>query len=231
MSWSSGKDSAMALHVARAEGVDVVGLLTTVNADADRVAMHAVRRELLEAQARALGLPLHVVEIPSPCPNDVYEAAMAGAVARARADGVGEMVFGDLFLADIRAYRESMLDGTGIAPRFPLWQRPTAALARDMLDAGIRAVVTCVDPKQAPRELAGRAFDADFVASLPDGVDPCGENGEFHTFVSDGPGFASPIPVATGEIVERDSFVFADVVKAPQRRQASSERRGCTPST
>jgi uncharacterized protein (TIGR00290 family) len=213
MSWSSGKDSAMALHVARAEGVDVVGLLTTVNANADRVAMHAVRRELLEAQARAVGLPLHVVEIPSPCPNDVYEAAMAGAVARARADGVGEMVFGDLFLADIRAYRESMLDGTGIAPRFPLWQRPTAALARDMLDVGIRAVVTCVDPKQAPRELAGRAFDADFLASLPGGVDPCGENGEFHTFVSDGPGFGSPIPVATGEIVERDGFVFADVLK------------------
>jgi uncharacterized protein (TIGR00290 family) len=213
MSWSSGKDSAMALHVARAEGVDVVGLLTTLNANADRVAMHAVRRELLEAQARALGLPLHVVEIPSPCPNDVYEAAMAGAVARARADGVGEMIFGDLFLADIRAYRESMLGGTGIAPRFPLWQRPTAALACDMLDAGIRAVVTCVDPEQAPRELAGRTFDADFVASLPRGVDPCGENGEFHTFVSDGPGFGSPIPVATGEIVERDGFVFADVVK------------------
>ena len=221
----------MALHVARAEGVDVVGLLTTVNVDADRVAMHAVRRELLEAQARAVGLPLHVVEIPSPCPNDGYEAAMAGAVAKARADGVREMIFGDLFLADIRAYRESMLDGTGIAPRFPLWRRPTAALAHDMLDAGIRAVVTCVDPKQAPRELAGRSFDADFVASLPGGVDPCGENGEFHTFVSDGPGFASPIPVATGEIVERDGFVFADVVKAPHVDHPSSERRGCTPST
>jgi uncharacterized protein (TIGR00290 family) len=212
MSWSSGKDSAMALHVARRDGVDVVGLLTTVNADADRVAMHAVRRELLEAQARSVDVPLHVVEIPSPCPNDVYEAAMAGAVAEARADGVGEMVFGDLFLADIRAYRESMLAGTGITPRFPLWQRPTAALAREMLAAGIRAVVTCVDPQQAPRDLAGRVFDAAFIASLPAGVDPCGENGEFHTFVFDGPGFASSIPVTTGEIVERDGFVFADVV-------------------
>ncbi|HZR12691.1 MAG TPA: ATP-binding protein [Acidimicrobiia bacterium] len=212
MSWSSGKDSAMALHEARAANVDVVGLMTTVNAAADRVAMHAVRRELLEAQARAVGLPLHAVDIPSPCPNDVYEAAMAGAIARARSEGVDTIVFGDLFLADIRAYREQMLADTGIAPVFPLWQRPTRTLASDMLDAGIRAIVTCVDPRQAPAELAGREFDAELLASLPPGVDPCGENGEFHTFVFDGPGFDAPIPVETGEIVERDGFVFADVV-------------------
>ncbi len=202
----------MALHEARAANVDVVGLMTTVNAAADRVAMHAVRRELLEAQARAVGLPLHAVDIPSPCPNDVYEAAMAGAIARARSEGVDTMVFGDLFLADIRAYREQMLADTGIAPVFPLWQRPTRTLASDMLDAGIRAIVTCVDPRQAPAELAGREFDAELLASLPPGVDPCGENGEFHTFVFDGPGFDAPIPVETGEIVERDGFVFADVV-------------------
>ena len=202
----------MALHEARAANVDVVGLMTTVNAAADRVAMHAVRRELLEAQARAVGLPLHAVDIPSPCPNDVYEAAMAGAIARARSEGVDTMVFGDLFLADIRAYREQMLADTGIAPVFPLWQRPTRALASDMVDAGIRAIVTCVDPRQAPAELAGREFDAELLASLPPGVDPCGENGEFHTFVFDGPGFDAPIPVETGEIVERDGFVFADVV-------------------
>ncbi len=202
----------MALHEARAANVDVVGLMTTVNAAADRVAMHAVRRELLEAQARAVGLPLHAVDIPSPCPNDVYEAAMAGAIARARSEGVDTIVFGDLFLADIRAYREQMLADTGIAPVFPLWQRPTRTLASDMLDAGIRAIVTCVDPRQAPAELAGREFDAELLASLPPGVDPCGENGEFHTFVFDGPGFDAPIPVETGEIVERDGFVFADVV-------------------
>ncbi len=202
----------MALHEARAANVDVVGLMTTVNAAADRVAMHAVRRELLEAQARAVGLPLHAVDIPSPCPNDVYEAAMAGAIARARSEGVDTMVFGDLFLADIRAYREQMLADTGIAPVFPLWQRPTRTLASDMLDAGIRAIVTCVDPRQAPAELAGREFDAELLASLPPGVDPCGENGEFHTFVFDGPGFDAPIAVETGEIVERDGFVFADVV-------------------
>ncbi len=202
----------MALHEARAANVDVVGLMTTVNAAADRVAMHAVRRELLEAQARAVGLPLHAVDVPSPCPNDVYEAAMAGAIARARSEGVDTIVFGDLFLADIRAYREQMLADTGIAPVFPLWQRPTRTLASDMLDAGIRAIVTCVDPRQAPAELAGREFDAELLASLPPGVDPCGENGEFHTFVFDGPGFDAPIPVETGEIVERDGFVFADVV-------------------
>lgn len=212
MSWSSGKDSALALHEARQAGdVEVVGLLTTVNSTADRVAMHAVRRTLLEAQAAALGLPLHAVELPWPCPNEIYEQRMSTAVEAAVADGVERMIFGDLFLADIRAYRETSLAGTGITPMFPLWQRPTGDLAREMLTAGIRAVLTCVDPRQAPAEFAGRWFDEQLLADLPDGVDPCGENGEFHTFVVDGPGFAHPLDVEVGGIVERDGFVFADV--------------------
>src|ERR1700736_3138170 len=158
MSWSTAKDSAMALHVARGRGIDVVRLLTTVNAAANRVAMRAVRRGLLEAQAERLGLPVHVVEIPSPCPNEVYEAAMLDAITTARNDGVGAMVFGDLFLADVRAYREKMLRGTQIEACFPLWERPTASLASDMLDAGVRAVLTCVDPRGVPRNLAGPAL-------------------------------------------------------------------------
>jgi uncharacterized protein (TIGR00290 family) len=215
MSWSSGKDSALALHVARAEmGIDVVGLLTTLNETADRVAMHAVRRQLLEAQADRLGLALVTVDLPSPCPDAVYAERMAKAVAQAQADGITEMIFGDLYLEDIRAYREEMLAGTGITPVFPLWQRPTDALARDILARGVRAFVTCVDPRVMPAEFAGRAFDASFLADLPAGIDPCGENGEFHSFVWDAPGFASPIDVVTGEVVTRDGFVFADVLPA-----------------
>ena len=213
MSWSSGKDSALALHVARTKlHVDVVGLLTTVNAEADRVAMHAVRRQLLETQATRLGLRLITVDLPSPCPDAIYAERMARAVTQANAEGVTQMVFGDLYLEDIRAYREEMLADTPITPVFPLWQRPTAALAREMIDSGVRAYVTCVDPRVMPREFAGRAFDESFLADLPEGVDPCGENGEFHTFVWDAPGFSSPMRVVTGEIVERDGFVFADVM-------------------
>ena len=213
MSWSSGKDSALALHVARTKlHVDVVGLLTTINAEADRVAMHAVRRQLLETQAARLGIALITVDLPSPCPDAVYAERMAKAVAHAHADGVTSMVFGDLYLEDIRAYREEMLADTPITPLFPLWQRPTAALAREMIDSGVRAYITCVDPRVLPAEFAGRAFDESFLADLPDGVDPCGENGEFHSFVWDAPGFSSPIHVAPGEIVARDGFVFADVV-------------------
>jgi uncharacterized protein (TIGR00290 family) len=213
MSWSSGKDSAFGLHVTRVAGqVDVVGLLTTVNTTANRVAMHAVRRVLLEAQAKSLGLPVHVVELPWPCPNEIYELRMNEAVDKATDGGVEHMVFGDLFLADIRAYREQQLAGTGISPVFPLWERPTDVLAREMLDAGVRAVVTCVDPSQAPAEIAGRWYDADLLAELPASVDPCGENGEFHTFVVDGPGFGYPLDVTLGDVVERDGFVFADVV-------------------
>lgn len=213
MSWSSGKDSTLALHAARVAGeVEVVGLLTTVNSTANRVAMHAVRRQLLASQADSLGLPLHVVELPWPCPNTVYERRMTDAVDRAVGDGVQRMVFGDLFLEDVRSYREQMLAATGIKPVFPLWHRPTAELAEEMLAVGVRAVVTCVDPAQAPRDLAGRWFDRDLLESLPAQVDPCGENGEFHTFVVDGPGFRYPLDVSVGEIVERDGFVFADVI-------------------
>ena len=213
MSWSSGKDSAFGLHITRTAGqVDVVGLLTTVNTTANRVAMHAVRRVLLEAQAESLGLPVHVVELPWPCPNEIYELRMSEAVGKATDGGVEHMVFGDLFLADIRAYREQQLAGTGLSPVFPLWERPTDVLAREMLDSGVRAVVTCVDPSQAPAEIAGRWYDADLLEELPASVDPCGENGEFHTFVVDGPGFGYPLDVMVGDIVERDGFVFADVV-------------------
>jgi uncharacterized protein (TIGR00290 family) len=213
MSWSSGKDSTAALHTVRTTGeVEVVGLLTTVNTTADRVAMHAVRRSLLEAQADALGLPLHVIELPWPCPNEIYEGRMRTAVTDARESGVEYMVFGDLFLEDIRAYREQSLKGSGITPLFPLWQRPTDQLARDMLALGVRAVITCVDPAQAPRSMAGRWYDERLLAELPSKVDPCGENGEFHTFVVSGPGFSRALNVTVGEIVERDGFVFADVV-------------------
>jgi uncharacterized protein (TIGR00290 family) len=190
MSWSSGKDSALALHETRAEGVyDVVGLLTTVNASAERVAMHGARRALLQVQAEMLGLPVHVVELPWPCSNEVYEERMSDALAQARDAGVEAMVFGDLFLEDVRHYRETSLEGTGIAPVFPLWHRPTATVAHTLLGLGFRAMVTCVDVAQAPREMAGRWYDEALLAELPAGVDPCGEKGEFHTVVVDGPGF------------------------------------------
>jgi uncharacterized protein (TIGR00290 family) len=212
MSWSSGKDSAMALHAVRTQNdLDVTALLVTMNAEADRIAMHAVRRELLAAQAARLDLPVHVVDIPSPCPNDVYEAAMTGALAVARDAGVERMVFGDLFLEDVRDYRETRLADTGITPVFPLWGRPTDRLAREMLGAGVRAVLTCIDPTVLDPELAGRAFDEALLAELPPGVDPCGERGEFHTFVWDGPGFRAPIDIEVGDVVERDGFVFCDV--------------------
>ena len=215
LSWSSGKDSAHSLHVLRQDpDVEVVGLLTTVNAAANRVAMHAVRRDLLEAQAEAVGLPLLVVPIPSPCPNDVYEAAMAEALDGARARRIEGVAFGDLFLADVRRYREERMAGTGLVPLFPLWGRPTRELALEMLAAGLRARISCLDPRVLPAELAGREFDRDLLEALPAGVDPCGENGEFHTFAWDGPAFARPVPVRAGEVVTRDGFVFADLLPA-----------------
>jgi len=213
VSFSSGKDSAYALHLARRAGeLDIVGILTTVTAAFDRVAMHGVREMLLERQAAELGLPCYKVPIPSPCPNDVYEAAMERAVLQAKSEGVSHFVFGDLFLEDIRKYREERLAPAGIAAVFPLWQRDTRVLAEEMVTAGLRAVVTCVDPRKLARSFAGRVFDARFLADLPAGVDPCGENGEFHTFVTDGPMFRRPIAVRAGEVVERDGFVFADVL-------------------
>lgn len=213
LSWSSGKDSAWALHALRQDPtLEVVGLLTTVNAQAERVAMHAVRRTLLEAQARAVGLPLSVVDLPWPCSNDDYAARMGAEVERQLSAGVQAVAFGDLFLEDIRRYREEQLAGTGLAPLFPLWERPTRALAEEMFAAGTRAILTCVDPKQVPAELAGRDYDPSLLADLPEGADPCGENGEFHTFVTDGPAFAAPIAVERGEVTERGGFVYADLV-------------------
>jgi uncharacterized protein (TIGR00290 family) len=188
------------------------GLLTTVNQRYDRVAMHAVRVELLRAQAAAAGLPLWEVAIPDPCSNAEYEAAMRAVIERAREAGITAMAFGDLYLADVRSYRETQLRGTGIEPVFPLWLQPTRALAEQMIAAGVEATLTCVDPRKVRSELAGRRFDAALLEALPAGVDPCGENGEFHTFVHAGPMFTTPIPVSIGEVVHRDGFVFADML-------------------
>jgi len=215
LSWSTGKDSAWALYVLRQRpDVTLVGLLTTVNAAFGRVAMHAVRRALLEAQAEAAGLPLHVLEIPHPCPNTDYERIMGAFVAEQAAAGVAAMAFGDLFLEDIRRYREAKLAGTGIAPLFPLWGIDTAVLARRMIGGGLEAYVTCVDPQKLPTSFAGRRFDLGLLADLPADVDPCAENGEFHTFARSGPMFTRPIAVKTGEVVTRDGFVFCDVMPA-----------------
>lgn len=214
LSWSSGKDSAWTLHVLRQMAdVQVVGLLTTLNDEFQRVAMHAVRRELLRAQADAAGLPLREVMLPWPCSNEDYERLMSAACAQAVADGVTHMAFGDLFLPDVRQYREDKLAGTGITPIFPLWGRDTAALAREMTTGGLRAVLTCVDPRKLDPSFCGRAFD-DVFADLPAGIDPCGENGEFHTFVHAGPMFSQPIAIEVGETIERDGFWFADVLPA-----------------
>lgn len=213
LAWSSGKDSAWALHCLRREpGVEVAGLLTTLNAAFGRVAMHAVRREVLERQMEAAGVPPWLVEIPYPCSNAQYEEAMGGAVRRARGMGISAVAFGDLFLRDIRDYRERQLAGSGVEALFPLWLKDTAALARAMLAAGLKARVVCVDPKALDPSFAGREWDEAFLRELPAGADPCGENGEFHTFVYDGPMFSRPVAVRTGEVVERDGFVFADLL-------------------
>jgi len=218
LAWSSGKDSAWSLHVLRAQAeVEVVGLLTTINEAFDRVAMHAVRSALLRAQAEAVGLPLWPVAIPWPCSNTDYEAAMSAVLARAQADGVTAVAFGDLFLEDIRRYREAQLRPTGLRPLFPLWGRPTAPLAAEMVAGGLRARLTCVDPKALDPRFAGRDFDAALLGELPPSVDPCGERGEFHTFAYDGPMFARPIPIQAGEVVARDGFVFADLLQAEAR--------------
>lgn len=225
VSWSGGKDSAWALHLLlQRREVEVVGLLTTINAQFQRVAMHGFREELLERQAEAAGLPLWPVPLPWPCSNEQYEAAMSACCARAVAEGVEAIAFGDLFLEDIRAYREAKLAGTGLEPIFPCWRIPTDQLAREMIAAGVRAHLVCVDPRQLDGRFAGRLFDEALLDELPDGVDPCGERGEFHTFVSAGSMFAHggrsrSIEVRRGEIVERDGFVYADLLPA----QSSSE--------
>lgn len=213
VSWSSGKDSAFALwQVLLSHEVEVVGLLTTITREFGRVSIHGVREALLDQQAALAGLPLRKVEIPYPCPNAVYEKAMARAIEGMKKDGVGRVVFGDLFLEDVRAYRQSRLASTGIEPMFPLWHRVTADLAREMIRSGLQARIVCLDPRKLDRGFAGRAFDAALLAELPATVDPCGENGEFHTFVTGGPMFSRPIPVERGEVVERDGFVFADLL-------------------
>jgi uncharacterized protein (TIGR00290 family) len=213
VSWSSGKDSAFAFHVARRDGLaEIAGVLTTVNEVYDRVAMHGVRNTLLDRQIAALGVPAIEVPIPSPCTNEIYEARMAETCARIKAEGINHIVFGDLFLEDLRAYREEKLAAIGMTAVFPLWKRDTKSLAREMIANGIVAHVACLDPKVLDRSFAGRRFDEDFLRDLPAGVDPCGENGEFHTVVSAGPMFSAPISVTIGETVEREGFVFADVI-------------------
>lgn len=213
LSWSSGKDSAWTLYRLQQDPtIELAGLVTTVNMTHGRVAMHAVREVILAAQAKAAGLPLIKVPIPSPCTNAEYEAAMAKCIDNAVADGVTHFAFGDLFLEDIRQYREDKLAGTGITPLFPLWGEATDKLAAEMIAGGLEAYLTCVDPKQLDPSFAGRAFGAALLKDLPDGVDACGENGEFHTCVLAGPMFDGVIAAELGEIVERDGFVFADVV-------------------
>ncbi len=215
IAWSSGKDSAWALHeVRRNGGYDVVGALTTVTGTFTRVSVHGVREELLDAQLAAAELPSRKVRIPYPCPNEVYEREMVAAVEQARGDGITHIIFGDLFLEDIRAYREKNLAGTGITPVFPLWGRPTAALAREMIAGGMRAHLVSVNLEKLPRAFAGREFDTSSLNDLPDAVDPCGENGEFHTFVSAGPMFTRAVSVKLGEIVERDGAAYADLLPA-----------------
>jgi uncharacterized protein (TIGR00290 family) len=213
LSWSSGKDSAWALHTLRQRSdVEVVGLVTTVNQLHQRVAIHAVRIALLQRQAEATGLPLHIIDLPSPCTNAQYEQAMACFIEQSKQSGIECMAFGDLFLADIREYREAKLSGTGITPLFPLWQMPTDKLAMEMISSGLRAVITCVDPQQLPVTFAGREFNQQFLADLPAQIDPCGERGEFHTFAFDGPMFADAVNIQVGELVERDGFGYADVL-------------------
>ena len=218
ISWSSGKDSAFALHEARRSGeFEIVGALTTVTETFERVSIHGVRQEILRAQLDAAGLPPRIVPIPYPCPNEIYEARMGEAVVKAVQDGITHMIFGDLFLADIRAYREQKLAGTGITPVFPLWERPTLPLAHAMIDSGLEAYIATVDLKKLPAEFAGRKFDRQLLADLPDGVDPCGENGEFHTCVVAGPFFTRRLAVETGERVERDGYGYCDLVLAEEK--------------
>jgi uncharacterized protein (TIGR00290 family) len=216
VSWSSGKDSAFALHqVRRSGGVEIAGLVTTVNSQYGRVAMHGVREALLDAQAEALQLKCWKVPIPWPCSNAIYEQEMFRVLRVARSEGITHLIFGDLFLADLRAYREARLVETGIEGLFPLWMRDTAELAREMITSGLEAIVTCIDPKKVSRTFVGRRFDSTLLADLPADVDACGENGEFHTFTCAGPMFDHPIDVVVGETVERDGFVYSDLLPVP----------------
>lgn len=225
LSWSSGKDSAWALHVLRrSREYEIAGLLTTFNQSANRVAMHAVRRELVEEQARAAGIALWPVELPWPCANADYEVLMRAACERAVAQGIEAVAFGDLFLEDVRAYREKQMNGSGLQPIFPIWGQPTKELAWEMIAAGLRAKLTCIDPKVLDAGFAGREFDTGLLAELPPGVDPCGERGEFHSFAYAGPMFSRAIDVALGEVVRREGFVFADLAAGRIRHAGEGSR-------
>jgi uncharacterized protein (TIGR00290 family) len=215
LSWSSGKDSAWALHVLRRKDAPVAGLLTSINETAGRVSMHGVREEILRAQADAVQLPLYTIPLPWPCTNEIYEARLRAAVERAVAEGYTHVAFGDLFLEDVRQYREERLAGTGLAPLFPLWGLPTPELAREMIAGGLRARISTLDPRVMPRTLIGAEFDQALLAAMPPSVDPCGERGEFHTCVTGGPMFAAALAVETGDIVDRDGFVYGDLVLRP----------------
>jgi uncharacterized protein (TIGR00290 family) len=213
LSWSSGKDSAWSLYLLRQNPeYEIVGLLTTFNREADRVAMHGVRRALVQAQAAAAGIPLWEVELPWPCSNEDYESAMLATCKKAVANGIEFVAFGDLFLRDIREYREKQLRDTGLSPLFPVWEIPTRKLAEEMIASGLRAKLACIDTKQISGDFAGREFDAQLLSDLPASADPCGENGEFHSFVYAGPMFERPVAVEVGEIVTRDQFVYADLI-------------------
>ncbi|HJT86325.1 MAG TPA: hypothetical protein VJ732_00680 [Bryobacteraceae bacterium] len=212
LAWSSGKDSAWTLQLLRQQGTAVDAILTTINETADRVAMHGVRRALLEAQAKAIGIPVWMIPLPWPCSNEEYEARMAEACRRAVAEGFGTMAFGDLFLRDIRSYRERQLAGTGLTPVFPLWDLPTGALAREMIASGVKARLACVDSQSLDERFAGREFDSALLEELPPEVDACGENGEFHTFVYDGPMFQEPLRIRGGETHRYERFVYADLL-------------------
>jgi len=213
MSWSSGKDSAFALAAARAAGeLDIVALVSSVNEEFERVAIHGTRRVLAAAQAAALGLELIEVSLPQPCTNEIYEARMTALACELQEKGINDWVFGDLFLEDVVAYRQALFGPLGIELHLPLWQRDTTALAADMLDAGLQAFIVTLDPKKLPKDLCGAAYDHNFLAALPDSVDPCGEKGEFHTIVANAPGFASPLQLEKGIIVERSGFVYCDFI-------------------
>ena len=223
IAWSSGKDSAWALHeVRRAGAYDIVGALTTVTETFARVSMHGVREDILRAQHEAVGLPSVIVPIPYPCPNEIYEARMAAVLDDAKRQGATHVIFGDLFLQDVRAYREQKLAGTGITPLFPLWQRPTGALAREMIDAGVETYLVCVDLRQLPKSLGGRRFDHSLLAELPSSADPCGEKGEFHSCVVAGPMFDRGIDVQVGETIERDGFAYTDLTRRVAPRELAT---------
>ncbi len=215
ISWSSGKDSAWTLHVLQQDPtVDVVGLFSTVNKVFDRVTMHGVRSELLKQQAQSINLPLHIIDIPYPCNNNDYVAIMTAFIMKTKKDGIEYFAFGDLFLENIRNYREAHLQGTGITPLFPIWGIPTATLSRQMIASGLKAIITCVDPRQLSKNFSGREYNASFLNEIPITVDPCGENGEFHSFAFDGPMFQKPIDIILGETIHRDYTYFTDILRA-----------------